>query len=89
MCFPLNKQLNEPYNLANNPDSDEQSANQIQNDQGLGQEQCGFAKGTRTRQAIFIIRMISERALLRQMDAHRCFIDYAKAFDETQRKFKH
>lgn len=43
------------------------------------QEQCDFFKDTGTRNAIFIIRIISERAVQIQKDLHSCFRNDTKA----------
>ena len=37
-----------------------------------------------TRNAIFIVRMISERAIEMRKDFYLCFIDQAKAFDKVK-----
>jgi len=37
-----------------------------------------------TRNAIFILRMLSERAIEMQKDIYVCFIDYEKAFDNVR-----
>ena len=50
----------------------------------IGKEQCGFVQDAGTRNAIFMIRMLSERAIEMQKDLHLCFIDYTKAFDKVQ-----
>ena len=50
----------------------------------IGIEQCGFVEDTGTRNAIFMVRMISERAIEKQRDVYMCFIDYTKAFDRVQ-----
>ena len=47
----------------------------------ISQEQCGFVEDTGTRNAIFIVRTLCERAIEVQHDLYLCFIDYAKAFD--------
>ena len=39
---------------------------------------------TGTRNAIFFIRMLSERSIEMQKDLYFCFIDYTKAFDRVQ-----
>ena len=36
------------------------------------------------KNAIFMVRMISERAIEKQGDVYMCFIDYTKAFDRVQ-----
>lgn len=43
-------------------------------------------KDTGTRNAIFMLRMFSERAIQMQNDVHLCFIDYAKVFDKVCHK---
>lgn len=51
----------------------------------IGQEQYSFVKDTERRNAKFMIRMLSERAIQMQ-DVHLCFIDYTKAFDKVKHK---
>ena len=50
----------------------------------IAEEQFGFMKGKGTCNAIFIIRMLGERALEMQKDLFMCFIDYQKAFDTVR-----
>ena len=50
----------------------------------IGIEQCGFVEGTCMKNAIFMVRMIFERAIEKQRDVNMCFIDYTKAFDRIQ-----
>ena len=50
----------------------------------IGKEQCGFVDDAGTRNAIWMIRMLSERAIEMQKDLYMCFIDYTKAFDKVQ-----
>ena len=38
----------------------------------------------RTRNAIFVLRRMSERAIEKQKDIYACFIDYSKAFDTVR-----
>lgn len=52
----------------------------------IGQEQCAFIKGTRRRNAIFMFRMLSGRAIQMQKDMYLCFIDDAKAFNKVWHK---
>ena len=47
----------------------------------IAKEQYGFQTDKRTRNAIFFLRILSERAIEMQQDLHICFIDYKKAFD--------
>ena len=47
----------------------------------IAEEQYGFQPDKSTRNAIFFLRMLSERAIEMQQDLHICFIDYKKAFD--------
>ena len=53
-------------------------------DPEIPQEQCGFTEDTGTRNAIFMLRMLSERAIEMQRDVYICFIDYTKAFDKVR-----
>ena len=46
----------------------------------IRKDQCGFVQDAGTRNAIFIVRMISELAIEMQKDLYLCFIDYTKAF---------
>ena len=48
----------------------------------VGREQFGFVKDAGTRNAIFLVRNITERAM--QKDVYMCFIDYSKAFDKVK-----
>ena len=50
----------------------------------ISEEQYGFVKGKGTTNAIFILRMLSERAIEMQKDVYLCFIDYEKAFDTVR-----
>ena len=50
----------------------------------IPEEQYGFVKGKGTANAIFLLRMISERAVEMQRDVFLCFIDYQKAFDTVR-----
>ena len=44
----------------------------------------GFMKDRGTRNAIFNIRMLSERSIEHQQDIYAVFIDYKKAFDKVK-----
>ena len=50
----------------------------------IGNEQCGFIRGKGTRNAIFILRMLMERAIEVKKDLYVCFVDYEKAFDRVR-----
>ena len=50
----------------------------------IGIEQCGFVEDASMQNAIFMVRMISERAIETQRDVYMCFIDYTKVFDRVQ-----
>ena len=50
----------------------------------VSEVQYGFGAGRGTRNAIFITRMISERAIEVKKDLFMCFVDYAKAFDRIR-----
>ena len=50
----------------------------------VSEVQYGFGSGKGTRNAIFVTRMISERAIEMQRDLFKCFVDYSKAFDCLQ-----
>ena len=49
--------------------------------QEIAPEQYGFIPDKRTRNAIFVLRRMSERAIEKKKDIYACFIDYSKAFD--------
>ena len=46
----------------------------------IGESQMGFRKGKGTRDAIFQLRMISERVIQMGKRVYLCFVDYQKAF---------
>ena len=50
----------------------------------ISEEQFGFMPDKGTRNAIFMLRMITERCDEMQKDLYICFIDYVKAFDKVQ-----
>ncbi|XP_042870688.1 uncharacterized protein LOC122252328 [Penaeus japonicus] len=50
----------------------------------IGNVQYGFVQDAGTRNAIWMVRMLSERAIEMQKDLFMCFIDYTKAFDKVQ-----
>ena len=52
--------------------------------QEIGEEQFGFMEGKGTMNAIFVLRMLAERAIEMQKDLYVCFIDYEKAFDRVK-----
>ena len=60
--------------------------NRVKNktDPEIGVEQCGFVKDTGTRNAIIMLRILSERVIQVNQDIYACFIDYTKAFDKVQ-----
>jgi len=49
----------------------------------IGKNQFGFRKGYGTRDAIGIMRMLSERSLELDKDVYICFVDFEKAFDRV------
>ena len=53
-------------------------------DKEVSRLQSGFRPGTGTREGIFTIRSICERATDVQKDVCICFIDYGKAFDRVK-----
>ena len=57
-------------------------ANKI--DKEVNRLQNGFRPGTGTRDGIFNLRTICERATDVQKDVYICFIDYTKAFDRVK-----
>ena len=52
----------------------------------ISEEQYGFMQDKGTRNAIYILRILAERAIEMQEDAYLCFIDYSKAFDKVKHK---
>ena len=50
----------------------------------ISEEQFGFMPDKGTRNAIFTLRMITERCVEMQKNVYISFIDYAKAFDKVQ-----
>ena len=57
-------------------------ANKI--DKEVSRVQSGFRPGTGTREGVFNLRTICERATDVQKDVYKCFIDYTKAFDRVK-----
>src|SRR6476619_7607413 len=49
----------------------------------IGRHQFGFRKGCGTRDAIGVMRMISERSLEFGNNVYVCFVDFKKAFDRV------
>ena len=58
--------------------------NQVLLNENSGETQFGFKSGSGTRDAIFTMRIITEKCLEKGKDLYVCFIDYAKAFDRVQ-----
>lgn len=52
----------------------------------IPQTQFGFMKDRGTRNAMFVLRMLGERAVEHQQDLYLCFIDYRKVFDKVRHK---
>ena len=50
----------------------------------ISEEQYGFQPDKGTRNAIYIMRMISERAIEMQNPIFICFVDFKKAFDRVK-----
>ena len=46
----------------------------------MGCEQAGFRKKSGTREAIFCLKVITEKYLEMRKELYACFIDYSKAF---------
>ena len=46
--------------------------------------QSGFRSGNGTREGIFFVRSICERALEIDKEVYICFINYTKAFDQVK-----
>ena len=52
--------------------------------QEIAPELYGFMPDKGTRNAIFLLRRMSERAIGEQKDIYACFINYCKAFDSVR-----
>ena len=50
----------------------------------ISNTQCGFVRDKGAGNAIFMVRMLFERAVEMQQDLFLCFIDYSKAFDKVK-----
>ena len=50
----------------------------------ISEEEFGFAPDKGTRNAIFTLRMTSERCIEMKKDIYMCFIDCVKAFDKVK-----
>jgi len=50
----------------------------------LAESQMGFRKGKGTRDAIFQLRVITQRAIQVKRKIYACFVDYQKAFDRVK-----
>ena len=50
----------------------------------ISNQQLCFVQDAGTQSAIFIMKMLSERAIEMQQDLHLCLIDYSKAFDKVK-----
>src|SRR5215469_5102748 len=50
----------------------------------ISEEQYGFVKEKETRNAIFALRNLAEKALEVNQDLYLCFLDYEKAFDKVK-----
>ena len=50
----------------------------------IGVEQFGFVGDVGFRNAIFLLRMVTERAVEMKKDVFMCFIDYSKGFDKVR-----
>lgn len=53
-------------------------------DSEISEEQYGFRSGRGTREAIFNLRILCERAIEVQQNIYLAFIDYEKAFDKVR-----
>ena len=49
----------------------------------IGNDQFGFRKGTGTREAIAVMRVLGERSIEHNQPVYVCFVDYEKAFDRV------
>ena len=50
----------------------------------ISDEQFGFVAGKGTNNALFTLRVLTERAIEVQKDVFACFVDYEKAFDKVK-----
>src|SRR5215469_16285813 len=50
----------------------------------ISEEQNGFVKGKGTRNTIFALRNLAEKALEVNQDLYLCSVDYKKAFDKVK-----
>ena len=50
----------------------------------IGKTQFGFRKGRGTREAIGVMRMLSERSLEHSNELCVCFVDFEKVFDRVK-----
>ena len=50
----------------------------------IAEEQYSFQSDKSTGNAMFFLRILSERAIEMQQDLQVCFIDYKKAFDRLK-----
>ena len=50
----------------------------------MAEEQYGFTPDKGTRNAVFVLKMLAERAVEMQKDVYMCFIDHIKAFDRVR-----
>ena len=49
----------------------------------ISSDQFGFQKGVGTREAIAVMRFLSERCIDDNRDIYVCFVGYEKAFDRV------
>lgn len=49
----------------------------------IGKDQFGFRNGCGTREAIGVMRVLSERSMEFQQELYVCFVDFEKAFDRV------
>ena len=50
----------------------------------IAERKCGFVKDKGTRNEIYMLRTLTERAIEIQRDLYLCCIDYTKAFDKLR-----
>ena len=74
-------QLDKPCNKTTS--KNHSKSHQAKLNSEVSSNQFGFRPNSGTREAIFCMRMTTERYLCMQRNIYACFIDYSKAFDKV------